>query len=134
MLDEKEFEITKKRVIAFVEALQTENDVNKLFEKFSERVYHFLHMYCGFIAHYDRNGFFGTYFISYDGFMNFIKGFESYTTMFNILNEQVATVYKIFDAKKELIIPRYFKEDRVKKIKEINETMKKYKITVSDLS
>jgi len=31
-------------------------------EKFSKRLYEHLHLHCGFIAHYDINGFYSTYF------------------------------------------------------------------------
>ena len=31
-------------------------------EDFTKRLYEHLHLHCGFIAHYDINGFYGTYF------------------------------------------------------------------------
>lgn len=31
-------------------------------DKFTKRLYEHLHLHCGFIAHYDINGFYGTYF------------------------------------------------------------------------
>jgi len=44
-------------------------------KKFSERVYSHLHLHCGFIAHYSRHGFFGTYFMSAQDTKRFFDAF-----------------------------------------------------------
>jgi hypothetical protein len=55
----------------FVEAVDFDYDnCQKLFTK---RLYEHLHLHCGFIAHYDQNGFFGTYFENPEDTIGFFK-------------------------------------------------------------
>lgn len=55
----------------FVNSLTTELGKTRIFKginipspfaKFTNRIYEHLHLHCGFIAHYNINGFYGTYF------------------------------------------------------------------------
>lgn len=53
------------------------NEMPALFSKFTDRLYEHLSLHCGFIAHYDRFGFFSTYFTEGDDIATFIDRFES---------------------------------------------------------
>jgi len=43
---------------------------------FTDALYIHLHLHCGFIAHYDRNGFYSTYFVDPEDTMSFLRLFE----------------------------------------------------------
>jgi hypothetical protein len=45
-------------------------------EQFSKALYHHLMQHCGFIAHYDLNGFYGTYFEHGDDTVRFLSQFD----------------------------------------------------------
>lgn len=46
-------------------------------EHFTEALYHHLIQHCEFIAHYDRGGFYGTYFVSGDHRVHFLSQFDN---------------------------------------------------------
>ena len=46
------------------------------FGHFSRRLYEHLHLHCGFIAHYDRMGFFRTYFEDGEDTVRFLSQFD----------------------------------------------------------
>ncbi len=46
------------------------------FEDFSRRLYEHLHLHCQFIAHYDRAGFYRTYFENGEDTMRFLSQFD----------------------------------------------------------
>ena len=46
------------------------------FEDFSRRLYEHLHLHCQFIAHYDRAGFYRTYFESGEDTQRFLSQFD----------------------------------------------------------
>jgi hypothetical protein len=46
------------------------------FEDFSHRLYEHLHLHCGFIAHYDRSGFYSTYFDNGEDTVRFLSQFD----------------------------------------------------------
>lgn len=68
----KEKELTVKQFKRFVKSLiedrgkvfvdKYNNELDLTFTYFTKRVYEHLHLHFGFIAHYDRLGFYGTYF------------------------------------------------------------------------
>lgn len=45
-------------------------------EKFTKALYEHLHLHCSFIAHYDRAGFYSTYFESGDDMAHFLSQFD----------------------------------------------------------
>jgi len=53
------------------------NNVPGPFVKFSKRLYEHLHLHCSFIAHYDRCGFYSTYFDDPAETVRFIRQFDS---------------------------------------------------------
>lgn len=54
----------------------TTQDLDRLFLKFTDRVYEHLNLNCSFIAHFDRRGFFGTYFTEPENLINFLHQFD----------------------------------------------------------
>jgi len=46
------------------------------FEDFSRRLYEYLHLHCQFIAHYDRAGFYRTYFDNGEDTLRFLSQFD----------------------------------------------------------
>ncbi len=46
------------------------------FEDFTRRLYEHLHLHCGFIAHYDRAGFYRTYFENEEETVLFLSQFD----------------------------------------------------------
>ena len=46
------------------------------FEDFSRRLYEHLHLHCQFIAHYDRAGFYRTYFANGEDTLRFLSQFD----------------------------------------------------------
>ena len=49
---------------------------DRWFQKFSKALYDHLIQHCSFIAHYDRGGFFHTYFATGDGIRRFGRQFD----------------------------------------------------------
>lgn len=47
-----------------------------LYRSFTERLYSHLHLECSFIAHYDKHGFFQTYFADPEDSLNFFQQFD----------------------------------------------------------
>ncbi len=46
------------------------------FKDFTDRLYKHLHLHCGFIAHYDRPGFYETYFENGEDTVRFLSRFD----------------------------------------------------------
>ena len=71
--------LTKKNWIRFIETLVSNPGKDKpdLFSKFTKRLYEHLHLHCSFIAHYDRYGFYTTYFDDPVYTIKFIQQFDS---------------------------------------------------------
>lgn len=68
-------------------------------EKFTKRLYQHLHLHCGFIAHYNINGFYGTYFNgNYEDVKTFFSHFEGegyhYTNDYEDINKAMAFEYQ----------------------------------------
>ncbi len=53
-------------------------------EKFTQRLYSFIHMHCGFIAHYSRSGFYATYFETVPAFLEFWGRFTGVDTFMGV--------------------------------------------------
>lgn len=64
-------------------------------QHFTKVLYEHLHLHCGFIAHYDRQGFYSTYFESGDGIIRFFAWLQyeenrhmmEYDDLFNAMME-----------------------------------------------
>ena len=72
-------------------------------EHFTKRLYNHLHLHCGFIAHYNLNGYYSTYFETGQDtkrfFENFCNNVSSYgSSDFNDLNTAMLEVYRSFNA------------------------------------
>lgn len=53
-----------------------EEDCEKVLRAFTKRLYEHLHLHCSFIAHYDRAGFFHTYFVNPGNTLRFLRQFD----------------------------------------------------------
>ncbi|MCB4791255.1 MAG: hypothetical protein LHV68_05145 [Elusimicrobia bacterium] len=73
-----EKQLVLKDWIRFIGALASNKCKEKpdLFSKFTKRLYQHLHLHCSFIAHYDRNGFYSTYFDDPAKTVEFIRQFD----------------------------------------------------------
>ena len=100
----------KKRILAdfkkFIKALI--DDPEKAYQKFTDRLYKHLSCHCGFIAHYDRSGYFSTYFRGdIEEIKSFVSTFQQYinirdywdinTAMNKVLKENLKALYERFD-------------------------------------
>ena len=65
----REKEKVLKQWISFIK-----NDFRR--EKFSTRLYNHLYLHCGFIANYDRDGFYSTFFVNPQDTIIFLKYFN----------------------------------------------------------
>ena len=70
----KEKELVFKNWQRFIKALST--DWRNAFNAFTKRLYQHLTLHCSFIAHYDRHGFYQTYFADPETIPNFFRGFD----------------------------------------------------------
>ena len=63
---------------------------------FSKRLYDHLHLHCGFIAHYSRDGFYSTYFEAGEDTQRFFEHFCNHTTTmdYDDLNTSMQEVYR----------------------------------------
>ena len=92
-LTAKEKELILKSWICFL--------TNGLQQKhFTKRLYEHLHLHCGFIAHYDINGFYSTYFNGdYVDAKRFFSHFEgngyNYTADYDDINLAMAKEYQL---------------------------------------
>lgn len=62
---------------------------------FTKRLYDHLHLHCGFIAHYSRDGFYSTYFEAGEDTQRFFEHFCNHTTTmdYDDLNTAMQKVY-----------------------------------------
>jgi len=87
----KEKRLVLKNWIAFLKHLAISKDeveedkygnsIPVLFRHFTKRLYEHLHLHCGFIAHYNQFGFFGTYFEEPDDTQLFFERFMANNTI-----------------------------------------------------
>lgn len=80
-----EKQLVLKNWIRFLKQLNTDtgeeivdnygNHIPKLFQYFTKRLYEHLHLHCSFIAHYNRFGFFETYFNEPEDTQLFLRQF-----------------------------------------------------------
>ena len=78
----QEKELVLKRFKQFIKAIltvgiDTPESFERIYKHFSDRLYKHLHLHCGYIAHYDRHGFYTTYFNGdVDDLDDFIENFN----------------------------------------------------------
>ena len=62
---------------------------------FTKKLYNHLHLHCGFIAHYSRDGFYSTYFEAGEDTQRFFEHFCNHTTTmgYDDLNTAMQEVY-----------------------------------------
>jgi len=77
----------------FVNAVDCDYDNCQKF--FTKRLYEHLHLHCGFIAHYDQNGFFSTYFENPEDTKEFFKelrkgfGYVEYNDVESVMKQTI---------------------------------------------
>jgi len=64
-------------------------------KRFTKRLYDHLHLHCGFIAHYSRDGFYSTYFEAGEDTQRFFEHFCNHTPVvdYDDLNTAMREVY-----------------------------------------
>ena len=61
----------------FTVPLALDEPGQKIYKAFTNRLYHhYLNQHCSFIAHYNRNGFYETYFADPESTPNFLQQFD----------------------------------------------------------
>ncbi len=82
---------------------------------FRKRLYDHLHLHCGFIAHYSRDGFYSTYFEAGEDTQRFFEHFCNHTTTmdYNDLNTAMQDVY----SKYRSIILKQTEDDVTERLK-----------------
>lgn len=100
-----EKKVILKHWIAFLDALadgqgkedasdRYGNEVPRAYRKFSKALYEHLHLNCGFIAHFNRYGFYCEYFHGWEDCKRFLSHFEGrghfYTADYTDINEAMA--------------------------------------------
>ena len=67
----------KRFISTLANAIGNDKGSTALFDCFTDRLYKHLHLHCSFIAHYDRQGYFESYFADSENTIRFIKQFDS---------------------------------------------------------
>lgn len=82
---------------------------------FTKRLYNYLHLHCGFIAHYSRDGFYSTYFEAGEDTQRFFEHFCNHTTTmdYDDLNTAMQEVY----SKHRSIILKQTEDDVAERLK-----------------
>ena len=82
---------------------------------FRKRLYDHLHLHCGFIAHYSRDGFYSTYFEAGEDTQRFFEHFCNHTTTmdYDDLNTSMQEVY----SKYRSIILKQTEDDVTERLK-----------------
>ena len=70
----KRFVAKIKEVWSKEQVFQT--DLEGLYNAFTKRIYDHLHLSCSFIAHFNRHGFFSTYFVEPEKLIDFLHQFD----------------------------------------------------------
>ena len=60
----------------FLVPLALDEPGQKIYEAFTNRLYYYLSQHCSFIAHYNRNGFYETYFANPEDTPKFLQQFD----------------------------------------------------------
>jgi hypothetical protein len=60
----------------FLPVLKENDPLEHIYQRFTDRLYKHLTLHCSYIAHYDRNGFIGTYFTDPEDTPKFLQQFD----------------------------------------------------------
>ena len=93
---------------------------------FTRAIYEHLHLHCGFIAHFDRNGFFNTYFVEPQDTIAFMEIFERNCpgSWKHFKNDLTSVMMQELEKNKKLILKKLYKKNLTNKESEL-ETAKK---------
>jgi hypothetical protein len=117
----------------FVDRLAT-GDIDSAEKAFSKRLYHHLMQHCGYIAHYDQNGFWHTYFEGFCNVDTFLKTWdEPYKAWMNDYSDINAAMQEYVAPKIRTIIELQYNMERIDQINTAKRTIKQYGLTASDL-
>jgi len=92
---------------------------------FTKRLYNHLHLHCGFIAHYSRDGFYSTYFEAGEDTQCFFEHFCNHTTTmdYDDLNTAMQEVY----SKYRSIILKQTEDDVTERLKLLGVSLERAK-------
>lgn len=110
-------------------------------EQFTKKLYDHLHLHCGFIAHYDKTGFYANYFKEPEDTKSFMEHFDRDNRNFNnyILHgdyEDITTAFCDFiDDVKSSIYERCRNSEKVRDVETAMNLLKKHsvKFTIEDI-
>lgn len=117
----------------FIDRL-ADGDLINAEKAFSKRLYEHLHLHCGYIAHYDQNGFWHTYFEGYVDVDSFLKNWENdYKWWMNDYSDINKAMQEYVAPKIKTIIELQYSAKRTHAIMEARTTVKKYGLTAEIL-
>lgn len=103
----KEKERANRQWQLLIKAIEKEGLGEHLLTRFPEALYHHLMQHCGFIAHYNRRGFFDTYFLRGSDLRIFLQHFDSRHSYFSMQCYGGYADYKdLAEAMLEFVKPR----------------------------
>lgn len=135
----KEKEVVLKQWITFVK-----NGFQ--LKQFSDRIYQHLIMHCSFIAHYNRNGFYQTYFEQPEDTAKFLKQFDKdfacisveYGGSWWVNNEEYndinTAMSKAIEPYKQVIYERCNKDEKQRDIACASALLRKHKIKILEVT
>ena len=94
-------------------------------EHFTKRLYEHLHLHCGYIAHYSRDGFYSTYFEAGEDTQRFFEHFCNHTPVvdYDDLNTAMQEVY----SKYRSIILKQTEDDVTERLKLLGVSLERAK-------
>ena len=109
-------------------------DIKGAQKAFSKRLYEHLHLNCGYIAHYDQNGFWHTYFEGYVNVDSFFKNWENdYKGWMNDYSDINKAMQEYVAPKIKDIIALQYSKERKDAILQAKHAVKQYGLTAEIL-
>lgn len=106
---------------------------------FTKRLYDHLHLHCGFIAHYNKSGFYATYFEEPEDTARFINNFDRDRRNFNSYISQGdyadinTAICNFIDGVKSDIYEKCSSLERNRDIETARKLLRKHSVTIEDI-
>ena len=129
----KEKTMVYKTWVRFIDLL-ADGDIINAEKAFSNRLYTHLMQNCGYIAHYDKNGFWHTYFEGYVNVDSFFKNWENdYKGWMNDYSDINKAMQEYVAPKIKDIIALQYSKERKDAILQAKHAVKQYGLTAEIL-